>query len=242
MDVGLASYCFAALAGVLSVLSPCVLPILPILLASAISQHRWGPWALAGGLALSFAVIGTAIAWLGASMNLEPAAFRMAAAVMLGLFGIILLSSGLQQRFASATGSISNAGNVLLSHVNLAGIRGQLVIGLVLGIVWSPCVGPTLGAAVTLASQSTQLTKVALTMAIFGLGAAAPIVLFGLVSRNLLSNQRGRLATISKFGKFVMGMALVVVALGMLSGSDKAVEIYLIEHSPGWLTSLTTRF
>lgn len=242
MDVGLASYGFAALAGVLSVLSPCVLPILPILLASAISQHRWGPWALAGGLALSFAVIGTAIAWLGASMNLEPTAFRMAAAVMLALFGIILLSSGLQQRFAGATGGISNAGHVLLSHLNLAGIRGQLVIGLVLGIVWSPCVGPTLGAAVTLASQSTQLTKVALTMAIFGLGAAAPIVLFGLVSRNLLSNQRGRLATISKYGKFVMGITLVVVSVGMLSGSDKAVEIYLIEHSPGWLTSLTTRF
>lgn len=242
MDVSIASYGFAALAGVLSVLSPCVLPILPILLASATNQHKWGPWALAVGLALSFAVIGTAIAWLGASMNLEPTAFRMAAAVMLALFGIILLSSGLQQRFASATGGISNAGHVLLSYLNLAGIKGQLVIGLVLGVVWSPCVGPTLGAAVTLASQSTQLAKVALTMVIFGLGAAAPIVLFGLVSRNLLSNQRGRLATVSKYGKFVMGIALVVVSLSMLSGSDKAVEIYLIEHSPSWLTSLTTRF
>jgi len=242
MEAGFASYGFAALAGVLSILSPCVLPILPILLASASSQHRFGPWALAGGLALSFAVIGTTIAWLGASLSLDPTIFRTIGAIMLGIFGVILLSAGLQQRFASATGGISNAGHVLLSRLDLEGIKGQLVIGLVLGVVWSPCVGPTLGAAVTLASQSTHLLQVSLIMAIFGLGAAVPVILLSLVSRGLLSKNRQRLAVVSKYGKLVMGGALVAVSLAMLSGVDKRVEIYLVTHSPVWLTTLTTRF
>lgn len=242
MEASLAAYGFAGLAGVLSILSPCVLPILPILLTSAASQHRLGPWALAGGLALSFAVVGTSIAWLGASLDIDPAMFKTGGAIMLGIFGMILLSSSLQLRFAAATGGISDAGHVLLSRLNLDGINGQFVIGLVLGVVWSPCVGPTLGAAITLASQSTQLAQVAMTMAIFGLGAATPVALFGLVSRSLLSRNRGKLAMVSKYGKLAMGIALVIVSFAMLSGLDKMVEIYLLEHSPDWLTALTTRF
>lgn len=242
MEPGFASYGFAGLAGVLTVLSPCVLPILPILLTSATSEHRLGPWALAAGLAISFAVVGTSIAWLGASLGIDPAGFKTGGALLLGMFGVILLSSSLQQRFASATSGIGNAGHALLSRLRLDGTKGQFVIGLVLGLVWSPCVGPTLGAAITLASQSAQLVKVALTMAIFGLGAATPVVVFGLLSRGLLSRQRGRLAMVGKYGKLAMGAALVTVSFAMLSGLDKTVEIYLLKHSPEWLTALTTRF
>lgn len=242
MDAGLAAYGVAGLAGVLSILSPCVLPILPILLTSATSQHRFGPWALAGGLALSFSVIGTLIAWLGASLAIDPGMFKKGGAIMLGLFGVILLSSSLQQRFAVATGGISDAGHVLLSRINLDGIKGQFVIGVVLGVVWSPCVGPTLGAAITMASQSTELPQVALIMTLFGLGAAAPVVLLSLMSRTLLGRNRAKLATVSKFGKVAMGIALIIVSVAILTGLDKPIEIYLLEQSPDWLTELTTRF
>lgn len=242
MEPGFASYGFAGLAGVVSILSPCVLPILPILLTSATSQHRLGPWALAAGLALSFAVVGTSIAALGASLDIDPGVFKTGGAVLLGMFGLVLLSSSLQQRFASVTSGIGDAGNALLSRIRLDAAKGQFLIGLVLGVVWTPCVGPTLGAAITLASQSTQLANVALTMAIFGLGAATPVILFSFVSRSLLGSQRGRLAALGKYGKLAMGLALVVVSFAMLSGIDKTIEIYLLEHSPEWLTALTTRF
>jgi cytochrome c-type biogenesis protein len=242
MEPGFASYGFAGLAGVLSILSPCVLPLLPILLTSAVNQHRLGPWALAAGLAVSFALVGTSIAWLTASLNVDPAGFKTGGAVLLGIFGLILLSSSLQQRFASATSGIGNAGHALLSRLPLDGPRGQFLIGLVLGLVWSPCVGPTLGAAITLASQSTQLAHVALVMAIFGLGAAAPVVLFGLLSRGLLGRHRSRLALIGKYGKLAMGFALVTVSFAMLSGVDKTAEVFLLKHSPEWLTDLTTRY
>ncbi|GGE88084.1 cytochrome c biogenesis CcdA family protein [Massilia psychrophila] len=242
MDPSIASFGFAGLAGLLSILSPCVLPILPILLTSASNQHRLGPFALAAGLALSFAVIGTAIAALGNSLGVDPGAFKTGGAILLGVFGVILLSASLQQRFASATSGIGNAGHVMLSRLHLDGAGGQFVIGLVLGVVWSPCVGPTLGAAITLASQSTALGQVALTMAIFGLGAALPVVLLGWASRAAFARHRGSLARVSRYAKLAMGFALVVVSIAMVSGLDKKLEVVLIEHSPAWLTELTTRY
>ena len=175
MEFGLGSYGFGLLAGILSTLSPCVLPILPILLGSATNAHPRAPLALAGGLALSYAVIGTLIAWLGAAIGLDTTIFRNIGAMILGSFGLVLMSSSLQERFALATSSIGNAGNNFITKINLGGLGGQFAIGLALGVVWSPCVGPTLGAAIVLASQGAQLPQVAFLMGIFGIGAALPV-------------------------------------------------------------------
>ena len=172
MTFGPGAYSLGLLAGLVSTLSPCVLPILPILLGSAVNAHPRAPLALAGGLALSYALIGTGIAWAGASLGLDASAFQNAGAIILGLLGIVLLSGSLQQRFAAASAGLSNAGDQLLARMKLDGLRGQFTIGLVLGVVWSPCVGPTLGAAIVLASQGSQLPQVALLMGLFGIGAA----------------------------------------------------------------------
>lgn len=238
----IATYGFAGLAGMLSVLSPCVLPIVPILLASAATQHRLGPLALAGGLTLSFAVIGTMIASLGSAFDLDPALVRMVSAIALGLVGITLLSASLQQRFAVAASGLSNAGQVMMSRMNLDGLTGQFVIGLILGGVWSPCVGPTLGAAVTLASRAANLPQVALTMTIFGLGAALPILVLGALSRGVVARNRGRLLQAGSYGKIFLGLSLLLVSIAMLTGADKSAEVYLVDHSPAWLTALTTRY
>ena len=111
MESGAASYGFGLLAGMLSTLSPCVLPIIPILLGSAANAHPRAPLTLAAGLALSYAIIGTALAWGGAAIGIDAASFRSAGAVLLGALGLLLVSSNLQQRFAVATSGIGNAGN-----------------------------------------------------------------------------------------------------------------------------------
>ena len=242
MALGAGSYGFGFLAGLLSTLSPCVLPIVPILLGSAAHAHRRAPLALVGGLALSYAVIGSTLAWAGSALDVDASVFRGVAAAMLGLIGIVLMSGSLQQRFASATAGIGDAGNALISRMRLDGLWGQFAIGLVLGVVWSPCVGPTLGAAVVLASQGTQLLQVATLMGIFGIGAALPVVMLAYVSREALGRARGGLMRAGKNGKIVMGALLVLLALFILSGTDKAAEAWLVEHSPDWLTQLSTRF
>ena len=242
MDFGLGSYGFGLLAGLLSTLSPCVLPILPILLGSATHAHPRAPLALAGGLAISYAVIGTTLAWAGAALGIDASIFRNVGAAMLGLFGLVLISGSLQQRFALATSGIGDAGNNLISRMRLDGLSGQFAIGLVLGVVWSPCVGPTLGAAIVLASQGAQLPQVALLMGIFGLGAALPVVALAYVSRGAMMRMRGTLMQAGKTGKTILGVVMIALAVMILSGADKPLETWLVDISPAWLTKLTTRF
>lgn len=242
MVFGPGAYGLGLLAGLVSTLSPCVLPILPILLGSAVNVHPRAPLALAAGLAISYALIGTGIAWAGAALGVDASTFQNVGAVILGLFGIVLLSGALQRRFAVAASGLSNAGHELLGHMKLDGLRGQFAIGLVLGIVWSPCVGPTLGAAIVLASQGAHLPQVALLMGLFGIGAAAPVVVLAYVSRGALLRTRGQLLRAGEAGKLIMGILLIAVAAMILTGLDHPLQSWLVDHSPAWLTRLTTRF
>jgi cytochrome c biogenesis protein CcdA len=242
MHFGLASYSVAFLAGLLSTLSPCVLPIVPILLGSAMNAHRRAPIALAAGLAISYATIGTAIAWAGTAIQLDSELVRRMGAALLGLFALVLLSSSLQQRFAVATSGIGNAGNRLLSRLQLSGLYGQFVVGLVLGMIWSPCVGPTLGVAIVLASQGQQLGGSAALMGLFSAGAALPIVILGYISRSAMMTVRGKLLQAGRAGKIALGCAMLLIATATMSGRDKQAEAWLVHRSPAWLTSLTTRF
>ena len=242
MDFGPGAYATGLLAGGLSILSPCVLPVVPLLLGTAVGVDRRGPLVLAGGLALSFAIIGTTIASIGARFGVDSDLLRTVGAVLLAAFGVALLSTTLQQRFATVTAGVGNAGNGLLARLPLDGLGGQFAVGLLLGVVWSPCVGPTLGSAIMLASQGTHLPQIALLMALFGLGAAVPVVLIGLLSRSALVRSRGALLQVGRIGKAVMGIAMLVLAALILTSFDKAFESWLVDQSPPWLTTLTTRF
>src|SRR5206468_5231427 len=122
------------------------------------------------------------------------------------------------------------------------GLAGQFLIGVLLGAVWSPCVGPTLGAASLLAAQGRDLPQVALTMFVFGLGAALPLLILGLLSREAMLRWRHRLASAGKSAKAGLGALFVAIGGLVLTGLDKAIEAMLVEASPQWLTDLTTRF
>jgi cytochrome c-type biogenesis protein len=242
VEFGLGTFTLGYLAGVVSTLSPCVLPLLPILLGTAVASHRMGPYSLALGLALSFAAVGTLLGTLGASLGLDITLFRNIAAVILIAFAVVLLSTTLQERLATATSGLSGAGEVLLSRMRLDGLAGQFVIGLVLGVIWSPCVGPTLGAAITLASQGESLPQIALLMAVFGVGAGTPLVLLGSVSRATTMRLRGRLVGAGKSGKLLLGVLFLSVGVAIMTGWDKRFEAWAVRASPDWLTNLTTRF
>jgi cytochrome c-type biogenesis protein len=242
MEFGLGTFGLGYLAGVLSTLSPCVLPLIPIILATAVSAHRFGAFALAAGLTISFAVVGIFLATIGASLGIDQSIFRTIAAVILITFAIVLLSPKLQERFATATSGLSTAGDSLLAKVNLDGLAGQFVVGLVLGIIWSPCVGPTLGAATKPASQGKDLPQIALLMVVFGVGAGTPLIVLGMLSRATMMRVRARLMSAGKWGKYVLGGLLLVLGLAILTGYDKQFEAWVLSIMPDWLNDLTTRF
>jgi cytochrome c-type biogenesis protein len=230
------------LAGILSTLSPCVLPLLPIVLGTAGSEHRLGPVALAGGLALSFVAIGLFVATIGFSLGLDAGVFRSAAAVLLLLVGAVLVAPGFQTHLAVAAGPVSDWTERRFGGFSTSGLGGQFGVGFLLGAVWSPCVGPTLGAASILAAQRQDLGTAGLTMLVFGIGAALPLLLLGLLSREALMRWRERLLAVGKGAKTALGAILVVIGILVLTGVDKRVEAALVAASPAWLTELTTRF
>lgn len=232
----------ALLSGVLSTLSPCVLPLLPIVISSAVQAHRWGAMALGAGLAISFTALGLFIATIGISLGLDAIVFRTIAGVLMLIFAALLLIPVLQESFAMFASGLSNRGNMLAGRIKGDGLAGQFGLGLLLGAIWTPCVGPTLGAAATLASSGQELGRAAAVMTVFGLGAALPLVLLGGLSRQTLLRIRGRLFSGAKLGKQLLGALFLLIGLGILTGYDHRLETWLVKHSPGWLSELTTRF
>jgi cytochrome c biogenesis protein CcdA len=232
----------AALAGVVSTLSPCVLPLLPIVLGASAAEHPLGPAALAAGVAISFATLGLFVATIGFAIGLDAAWHRELGALLFIGLGVLLIVPEVWSRVAAAGGQASNWIEARLGGFSTSGAGGQFALGLLLGTIWAPCVGPTLGAASVLAAQGTDPVQVALTMVLFGLGAALPLVVLGLLSRETMLAWRGRLLGAGTGGKALLGGLLMLVSVLVLTGLDKRIEAVLVEASPAWLTELTTRY
>ncbi|CAA6603574.1 putative cytochrome c-type biogenesis protein membrane protein [Rhodospirillaceae bacterium LM-1] len=236
--IGAGSLGLAAVAGALSTLSPCVLPLLPVLIGGAAQGHRLGPLALAAGLSLSFASLGLFLALFGFALGLDGSLFRNGAAALMAVFGLVLLVPALQRGFAQALSPLTGGGNALLARFTPDGLGGQFLLGLLLGAVWSPCTGPTLGAAVGLAAQAGSAGGAGLIMLVFGLGAGLPLVLLAYAFRGGVR----RMAGLSRLAKPILGGALLFVGILVLSGLDKALETRLVALLPDWLIDLVTRF
>jgi cytochrome c biogenesis protein CcdA len=211
-------------------------------LGAALSQHRYGPLALAAGLTLSYVAVGLLIATVGYTIGLDQDVVRMVAATLLIAIGVVLLLPRLQDRFAVVAGPLGGWAQTQAGEIPTRGLSRQFALGILLGAVWSPCVGPTLGAASVLASQGKDLGAVAATMIVFGIGAALPLTVLGMASREALMRWRERLLAAGKGGKYALGGLLIVFGATIVTGFDHVVETALVNASPNWLTHLTTRF
>ena len=114
----IASLALSFLAGLLSTLSPCVLPLLPIVLGAAAGEHRLAPAALALGVALSFVTIGLFVATIGFAIGLDGEVFRKTAAVMLLVIGVVLMFPGLQSRVTAAASPVGDWANTRSRRVS----------------------------------------------------------------------------------------------------------------------------
>ena len=213
--MGFAVLGLAFLAGLLSILSPCVLPLVPIVFATAASGHRYGPLALAAGVTLSFVAIGLFVATIGFSLGLDGGTFRIVGAVLMILAGLVLALPSLQAPTCARGRPDRRLGGRANAGACDAGFAGQFGVGLLLGAVWSPCAGPTLGAASALAAEGQSLGAAALTMTVFGFGAALPLAPAGLASRAAFVKWRGTLLSGGKTAKAVFGMRCLCLELAL---------------------------
>lgn len=232
----------ALLAGLLTTLSPCVLPVLPMVAASATSRSRWGLPAMALGIATTFTLVGVTLARSGSLLGLDDRMLRLGAGVLMALLGAALLVPAAQRFMEAGLQRVGSFGGNAAARVHSDHPAAQLGIGVLMGVAWSPCVGPTLGAAIGLAASGGSASSAAAVMAVFSLGAVLPLMAVGLLGRSLLVRHRARLAQAGDVGRKLMGGSLLVVGVLVLTGLDKALEAWLLGLAPTWLVELTTRF
>ena len=230
------------LAGLVTILNPCVLPLVPILVASALGKSRLGPLALAGGLVASFTLFGFTVIAFGYSLGINEQLVRLCAGGLLAVAGFVLLVPQAQAALSAAAAPVSNFGNQRLASLTGDGWHGQFAVGLLLGVVWAPCVGPTLGVAIAAASQGQDLLASFLIFLIFGLGVATSVLAFAYGSRKAMGERRKTLAVLARYGKPLFGATLLVVGVMVVSGFDKMLEITLLNALPPWLIAFTTQF
>ena len=145
-------FIFAYLAGLLTLINPCVLPVLPIVIVGALNATRAGPLALAARMSVSFVTFGVLVTAFGASVGLTQDKLAQAGAAMMVVFGGILIVPMFARRFEVATAGIVASADGRMDRIDAGTVRGQFLGGLLPGTVWSPCIGPTLGGAIALAS------------------------------------------------------------------------------------------
>lgn len=236
MTLDLASIPLAAVAGALGILSPCVWPLVPVALASASGSGRSGPWLLATGLVASFALGGTLVSWLFLETGVDPSILRSAAAVLLVAAGLALAVDRIGDRVATRLSEVSS--RLAPPGALPARASGQLGVGMLLGLVWLPCVGPTLGAAIGLASMGQSLALAFATMVAYGVGTSAMLFLAAAASKRLLSRWRPALFGVGSRGKSILGWTLVVLGLLVLTGADHWLEARALAFTPDWIQSI----
>ena len=229
---------FGYAAGLLTLINPCVLPVLPIVLAGALQASRWGPAALAAGMAVSFVALGLTLAAAGRSLGLDEDDMARAGAVLMLGFGLVLLVPRAQGAFALATGGLAARADRGLGAPR-GGAGGQVLAGVLLGAVWSPCIGPTLGAAIGLAAQGGSLLAAGSVMAAFAAGVATLILGLGYGTRGLLARNRAAAQALALRARPIMGATFALVGLAILLNLHKMAEAWLIDTLPAWLIDFT---
>ena len=224
--------------GGLTTLNPCVLPLLPIVLASAAQENRFGPAALIAGVIISFAGFGSLVAALGFGLGFDPLLIRVFAAALLIAAGVVLLSGQANAVFVRVTAPITAGARSSISRITPSGISGQFLLGFLLGAVWTPCVGPTFGAAVGLAAQRDTFAQARALMVAFGIGLGVVMVALAYGSRRAIAARKNGLQGVSRWGKPVIGGTLVAVGIAVVTGFDKVIETGLVNVMPGWLADL----
>jgi cytochrome c biogenesis protein CcdA len=230
---------FGCLAGLLTLINPCVLPVLPIVLGSAVQANRHGPLALAAGMGVSFVSLGLFVAVAGRAIGLTEELLAQAGAVMMVGFGVILLIPRFAHGFEMATAGMAASADSRMDTLDQSGLRGQFLGGALLGAVWSPCVGPTLGGAISLASQGESLIWAGMIMTSFALGIGSIIVALGYGTRELILKRQTQMRRLASKAKPVMGGLFLLVGLMILFKFNQVIEIWLLDVLPIWLQDLS---
>lgn len=240
MNLSLTQCGISWLAGGLSVLSPCVFPLLPMVLGGVLQSHRLGPLAMGAGMALAFAALGVMLGALGPVTGLSSHDVRLLGAALLMMLGLLMVWPRLNERFTQWMTPLATGANAWSSHLQGHGLSHALMLGALLGLVWSPCSGPLLASALVMATSQGGALPGAVLLGFFGLGAATPLVAAAYVSRQHFLTLRQWVLAHADRARYIMGGTIFVTGLAVAAGVDKWFEAQVLAWLPSrWLRTIT---
>src|SRR5208337_4225493 len=232
---------FAFLSGVITILSPCILPVLPIVLSGGVGGGKARPFGVLAGFVVSFTAFTLALSAIVQALGIPVDALRIVAVVLIILFGVVMLVPWLSVRFELLTSRIarrSGGTGGAPGTPRRNGFWSGVVVGLSLGLIWTPCVGPIMASVISLAlTQHVDGGSVSITLA-YTLGTSIPMLAIMLGGRALLKKVPALTRNAGNIQKgFGVLMILVGVAIGF--GWDRQFQATILRALPGYGTGLT---
>ena len=227
---------FGYLAGLLTLINPCVQPI--VLMSSRRADRR-APVFLALGMSASFVLLGLSVATLGPALGLSEEVVARAAAFKMMTFGLVMLIPSFGGRFATATAGISARADAGMTATADAGLPAQFLGGALLGAVWSPCSGPTLGAAIGLAAQGQNLGRAGAIMLAYALGVSTLILAIAYGAHQALQRNKAALRQFSECAKPIMGAAFLLIGAMLFFHLNRPIEAWFLGILPNGLVDFS---
>lgn len=225
---------FAFLAGIITILSPCILPILPIVLSGSFGSKR-KPLGIVVGFVLSFTLFTLFLSVLVKATGISADALRSLSIIIILIFGISLILPKFQVYMERLFSRLSGKLAVKGTH---EGFHGGVFIGLSLGLVWTPCVGPIIASVITLAATSTVNFAAFFITLSYALGTAIPMLAIMIGGRGLLQKIPWLLPNTSKIQK-VFGVLMILTAIGIFFNIDRRFQVFILDKFPSYGTGLT---
>lgn len=235
---------FAFISGVITILSPCILPVLPIVLSGSVGRGRARPFGVVAGFVVTFTAFTLALTAIVSALGLPPDTLRYVAVALLVLLGVVMLVPKLHTGFERLTSGISGrvtigrGGKAGEDREHRAGFWAGVPVGFSLGVVWTPCVGPIMASVIGLAlTQRVDGGAVLITLA-YTLGTSLPMLAVMLGGRALLNRVPGLTRNMAKIQKW-FGVVMIVLGVAIGFGWDRQFQNAVLRVFPGYGTGLT---
>jgi cytochrome c-type biogenesis protein len=223
----------ALLAGVVTITTPCTLPMLPILLGSSLGQSsQWRPALIALGFVLSFSAVALLLGGLTRIFDFDPNVLRMAAAIVLLGFGLLMIFPAPFEWLSGRIGGLSSRAT-LPDHSNLGGF----VLGTTLGLVWTPCAGPVLGSILTVIATSKDIGWASMLLVAYTFGAALPMLAIAYGGQAVTARVRS-LTRVAPRLQQAFGVVVIGFAVASYFQYDTEIVAWLTGFYPNGQTGL----